>query len=178
MAGVGDLKNQTANQEQERQQDGKATHNQCGETRHKTCGKIVNKHGYHAYRSSQKQDAGKNGEKQQWLIMHKERECRFYHFEAVAEGVQLGRAALGTVVIADGYRAHQEIVVQGINRHLGLYFKALGQDREILDKRCAEGPQSRQDVRNIALEHLVDEEAQHQVAEVVKTTLVHFQIGR
>ena len=70
------------------------------------------------------------------------------------------------------------IVHDGVNAHLRLNFKALGDHREGLHKLVAEGPVSRHNILDIVAEQQLNTAPDQTVAQVVKGSGILREVGR
>ena len=96
---------------------------------------------------------------------------------AVRIGVELGFAALRAVPVFDDHVFDIHVFVDGVDAHFRLDLKALGQDREGLDKAVAESPVAGHDVPDVVVEKNVDAFSDKAVPEIVEGPFVFVKIG-
>lgn len=121
----------------------------------------------------QQQQKQRNQPKEsQGLIIFEQTDDHADYAEAVGIGIEFGFAAGRPVTVIDDYVFYLHIVMDGMDRHFRLDFKALGQDGKGLDKQVVESPVACHDILDIGVEQVIDAAAHQAVAKIVKGAFV------
>ena len=134
-----------------------------------------------AYRDGQNQpdDAEKKpepAEERQWLVFTDHPEDGAHDLDTVAHGIKLGYRALGPVSVLDGHLVEPEIVIQAVDRHLGLDLETAGEYRIGFGECERECAIPGHDVGDMCAEQGVDRAADQTIAEVVEWALVLLEV--
>lgn len=171
-----DIEDDARHDEQEACDDEHNRTDERGESRHDT-----GMHEIDADRDSQDQpdDAQEKpepAEERQRLVFADHAENGAHDLDAVADSVKFGDRALGSIPVLNRHLVKPKIVVQAVDRHLGLDLETAGKNRIGLGERERECAISGHDVGDVCTEQGIDRAADQTIAEVVERPLVLLEV--
>jgi len=171
------LQYQAGKERLHRRYHNKAADDEGGETLHKACSEIVYQNRHEEQSGQKHQHKSQQGEKRKGLVCTEKADNGLYDLKTVGHGVELGLTAFGAVPVVDDDVFNAHILVHRVNAHLGLYLKALGQNREALYKLIGKSPVAGHNILDAAFEEGIDAKTDDPVSKIVEGTLILFKIG-
>ena len=115
-------------------------------------------------------------EERQRLVFADHPEDGAHDLDAVADSVKLGNRTLGPIPVLDRHLVETQIIVQAVNRHLGLDLETAGEHRIGLGERERERAIPGHDVGDMCTEQGIDRASDQTIAEVVERALVLLEV--
>lgn len=122
------------------------------------------------------QEKPEPAEERQRLVFADHAENGAHDLDAVADGVKLRNRTFWPVPVLDGHLVEPKIVVQAVNRHLGLDLETAGEHRIGLGERERERAIPGHDVGDMCTEQGIDRASDQTIAEVVEWALVLLEV--
>lgn len=115
-------------------------------------------------------------EERQRLVFADHPEDGAHDFDAVAHGIKLGNRTFRPVPVLDRHLVESQIIVQAVDRHLGLDLETAGEYRIGFGECERECAIPGHDVGDMGAEQSVDRAADQTIAEVVERALVLLEV--
>ena len=171
------IQDQAAGENQQRKQCHKAGCHKGWKSRDQACCVEFNKDRNQKEQCNHHEYGSNDRKKREGLIVFEHPSYCAQNLEPIGEGVQLGYASLRSVPIANRDGGQCQVLVQGMDRHLGLNFKTLGQDGKALYKQTAECPITGHNIGHVAMENAVYELTDEHIPGIMERAFVFRKIG-
>lgn len=112
-----------------------ARHNQGGQSRDKTCRKVLPQNRNEEHKGKQGQKTSSKAEYPEGAVIPVHPEDGLENLEAIAIGAELGSTAFGTVAVLNGNGLYPEAVFEGEDGQLGLKLETGAHDWKGLCKK-------------------------------------------